>query len=47
MWGSQEKNLGQKVNEKLFRVDQKKYNIYDIDKMLLNKKITKDLQLLK
>ena len=29
MWGSQEKNLGQKVNEKLFRVDQKN-TIYTI-----------------
>ena len=24
MWGSQEKNLGQKVNKKIFRVDQGK-----------------------
>ena len=27
MWGSQEKNLGQKVNEKLFRVDPGEKNI--------------------
>ena len=46
-WVLSQFSLGVTLIKRLFRVDQKKYNIYDIDKMLLNKKITKDLQLLK
>ena len=35
MWGSQEKNLGQKVNEKFFRVDQGKKKIKKREKIII------------
>ena len=34
MWGSQEKNLGQKVNEKLFRVDPGEKKSKNVKKIL-------------